>query len=41
VAKYFAKISPLHNRFPIPDEEAAQKEIEELMALRDQNVSRE
>ncbi|MEX2681745.1 MAG: hypothetical protein Q6373_009095 [Candidatus Sigynarchaeota archaeon] len=40
-AKVFAKISPLHGRFPITNEDAAQKEIAELMALRDQHITKE
>jgi hypothetical protein len=40
VAKFFTKLTPLHNRFPIANEAAAQKEIAELTALRDQNVAK-
>jgi hypothetical protein len=33
ISKWFVKISPLHNRFPIPHKEA-QKEAVELMKIR-------
>ncbi|MBN2150756.1 MAG: hypothetical protein JW839_04830 [Candidatus Lokiarchaeota archaeon] len=38
VAKFFTKLAPLHDRFPIANEDAAQVEIGELMALRDKNI---
>jgi len=40
VAKAVSKISKLHNRFPFKDEDLANKEIAELMALRKRNIDK-